>query len=341
MADEAAQAVYDAGGADFVGADGEVIGTVSAYPLDGSGEPAAEAEAPELDENMSLREARDAYTGTVSDRQQLAGGMEDLAAASGVLGDQAQENYPGREYPLHFNAGEEALFLVITPKYSEAADGDSTLMLLLKDQPEGATVPEDFNMRSVLILDEDEPEEVVISFAEPEIRAEDGAAAIKVTRQGRVNAMVGVYLSSNDGTAVQGDDYSGVGAKLWFPMGITERTVELPVGHGTEDKDFYVYINTLSGASDVSIETSSAHVVIPAAEGGAELLAAKDADRLGDAWDMQDRMDEKTDRVEFRDSGATVFMKTKIDKCCGEYIDFTTPRNYAWDGVHVSFKVHT
>ena len=351
LADEAGQAVYDAGGADFVGADGEVIGSVSAYPLDGDGnsdqEAAEETEAPEPGEEMSLREARDAYTGTVSDRQQLAGGdsltggMENLAAASGVLGDQAQESYPGREYALHFEAEEEAVFLVITPKYSEAADGDSTIMLLLKDQPEGASVPEDFNMRSVLILDEDEPEEVVISFAEPEIRAEDGSAAIKVTRQGRVNAMVGVYLSSNDGTAKAGDDYSGVGAKLWFPMGITERTVELPVGHGTEEKDFNLYINTLPEAKDVSIGTSSAHVVIPAAEPGAELLAAKDADRLGEEWDMQDRMDEKTDQVQFKDGGATVFMKTKIDKCCGEYIDFYTPRSYAWDGVHVSFKVHT
>ena len=70
MADEAAQAVYDAGGADFVGADGEVIGTVSAYPLDGDGEPVQAA----VGADMSLRQARDAYTGTVSDRQQLAGG---------------------------------------------------------------------------------------------------------------------------------------------------------------------------------------------------------------------------------------------------------------------------
>ena len=93
MADEAAQAVYDAGGADFVGADGEVVGTVSAYPLNGDGNPITqmeEAGTPAAGAELSLRQARDAYTGTVSDRQQLAGSslsgsMEDLADGTTTL----------------------------------------------------------------------------------------------------------------------------------------------------------------------------------------------------------------------------------------------------------------
>ena len=351
MADEAAQEVYAAGGADFVGADGEVLGTLTAYPTDEEGnpiqdEPAADKAA--TDSSMSLQAARDAYTGTVSDRQQLDGGGLDALtageeAAAGAIGDQAQENYPGREYALHFGAGEEALFLVITPKYSEAADGDSTIMLLLKNQPEGATVPEDFNMRSVLILDEDEPEEVVISFAEPELRAADGVASVKVTRQGRVNAMVGVYLASNDGTAKAGDDYSGVGAKLYFPMGILERTVELPVGHGAEEKDFYLYLTPLSESCGVTVDVSSAHVVIPAAEGGVALLADEDDDRYGDAWNLKDRKWYWTAKEkEFRSNNMSIFLRSKNDDDDKDnWVQLHPQEGYAYDGFHVDYDIYT
>ena len=356
LTNEVGQAVYDAGGADFVGENGEVIGRVTAVPLDEEGDPIPEENAADDTGEASpadgagasalqqLRAARDAYTGTASDRQQLSGGG-DLGAmseesAAGALNDQAQESYPGRGFALHFAAGEEVKFLVITPRYSPAAEGDSNIMLLLKDIPENASVPEEFNMHSVLIVDEDEPEPVVISMASSEVLAKDGMASITVTRQGRINALVGVYLASNEGSAEEGTDYSGVGARLYFPMGITERTVELPVGHGLEEKDFSVYITPLSDMADVTVDQSSTHVIIPAAESEAELMAAQD-DRYGDQWDLQDRMDEMTDRVQFKNDGENVFMKTKIDKCCGEYIDFTTPRSYAWDGVHVNFKVHT
>ena len=388
---EAAQAVYDAGGADFVGADGAVLGTLTTVPTDEDGNPvdvrpqaseeapeaaaeapeaapeapaeAAEApeapaeaaagapeaaEAPAADGEMSLKEARDAYTGTVSDRQQLAGGSLDALmpvqeAVSGALENQAGENYPGREYALHFKPGEEALFLVITPKYSEAADGDSTIMLLLKDQPEGWTVPEDFNMRSVLILDTDEPAPAVISFAETEIRAEDGTAAIRVTRQGRVNALVGVYLTSNDGTAVQGDDYSGVGANLWFPMGITERTVELPVGHGTQEKDFYVYLSPVSGASDVEIGADTARVVIPAAGPGSALLADEDEDRLADPLNIRDRKWYwSAKEKDLRDNDEGFSLRSKNDDDDHDiWVQLHPPEGYAYDGYHVDYDIFT
>ena len=319
---ELGEIINAAGGAEILDGEGNVVGTVTATPVDGSGsaipepedgetaaeeapqetpkaedaEPAAPGAVEETDwtdgdlsSTEALRAARDAYTGTVSDRQELAGGdLTDFNAADltsamtdeefdQTMADAVVEDYPGKEYTLHFAAGEEAKFLVITPLYSNAAEGDAQLILLLKDPSENFAIGEDVNPVSVTIFDEDEPEPVTVSMAAETVTAENGKAAITVTRQGRLNAIKGVTLSSWDGTAAQGDEYSGVGAKLYFPVGITSRTVEIPVYHGTEEKDFYVSITALD---DETVETATTRVIIPAAgsdAGDGELMGISDA----------------------------------------------------------------
>ena len=369
--DAIGQAVYEAGGADLLSADGEVIGHLTGFPLDDEGNPVLTEEAaagaansnvtPEAapqaiaadaatSDAQSLRAARDSYTGTVSDRQQLEGpagfadalsGANPLSGTEAVAEQAVEDAYPGRDYTLHFDAGEEAKFLVVTPLYSEAAEGDSIIMLILKDLPEGYTAPENFNLRSVVISDEDPRTPVTVSFAQAEIKAENGTASITVTREGRVNSVVGVMLQSADGTATAGDDYGGVGAKLYFSMGVTQRTVELPVTHDVTEKDFKVYLSPLPDDGGVTIGTSSARVVIPAAEREAELMEAKDADRLGDQWNLQDRFDEKSSHVSYRNNGYGLYMETEEDKCCGEYFDVYVSSSYAWDGISVYCKLHT
>ena len=193
-----------------------------------------------------LRAARDAYTGTVSDRQELNGGdITDLAGKlmsedeyNKEMAELVTDNYPGKEYRLHFNPGEQAKFLVIKPLYSDLAEGDAQITLMLKDPSENYAIGEDVNPVVVTIFDEDEPEPVLISMARAVVTAKDGKASVTVTRSGRLNAIKGVKLSSWGGSAKEGDEYSGVGAKLYFPMGIKSRTVEIPVWHGDEEKDF-------------------------------------------------------------------------------------------------------
>ena len=304
---EFGEIVNSVGGAEIVDADGNVLGTVTATPLDENGNPiqtdaeqtedpssAAQSAAPspegegfgigaaeEADRTTGkttgtagLRAARDAFTGTTSDRQELEGGdLYDFDPA-GMIGmsdkefdqemaDAAQEEYPGKEYTLHFSAGDDVKFLVVTPLYSEAAEGDAQFMLLLKEPSEGWAIGEDVNPVSVTIYDEDEPEAVTVSMAVDTVYAENGKASITVTREGRLNAIKGVTLASWNGSAREGDEYSGIGAKLWFPVGITSRTVEIPVWHGAEEKDFYVSITALS---DETVELATTHVIIPAAE---------------------------------------------------------------------------
>ena len=303
------QVLYEVGGADIVDGEGSVVGSISATPMDENGnpipepetetaadEPEAEAAADEpetetaaddgessdeasewteaeLSGPAALLAARNAATGTISDRQPLA--APDMTEQALMAGDEfgkdmaaaTEDGYPGREYTLRFKAGEDAKFLVITPLYSEAAEGDAQILLMLKNPGEDWAIGENVNPVSVTIIDEDEPEPVTVSMAAETITAEDGKAVVTVTRSGRINAIKGVQLSSWGGSATEGDEYSGVGAKLYFPVGITSRTVEIPVYNGTEEKDFYVSITALD---DETIGTATTHIIIPAAETDAD-----------------------------------------------------------------------
>ncbi len=256
-------------------------------------ETAAETEtaAVEMSPTDRLRAARSAYTGKASDRQEMKGGdLSDLAKnmtgnmmseneLGKELADAADDNSPGTEYVLHFNAGEEAKYLKVTPIYSEAGEGDAQIWMMLKDPSGNYALGEDTNPVVVTIIDEDEPEQVTISMAEENVTAIDGKARITVTREGRLNAIKGVTVTSWGGSAKPGDEYSGIGAELYFPMGTKSRTVEIPVYHGTEEKDFNVTITPLN---DETIGTASAHVIIPAAQtaGGSdgELMGVSDID---------------------------------------------------------------
>ena len=363
---ELGEILYENGGAAFLDANGETIGTIKATPVDENGDPVPEEPAPAAEEATfpapaaeesasparALMAARSAYTGTVSDRQKLDGGdsffgdPEEAVAAQKQReltdDDVLEDSYPGREYAVHFDAGETVRFLVVDPMDSEAADGDAMIMLMLKGFPAGAGAPEDFNMRSVIITDEDEREPVVFSMAADTVTAADGRAVINVTRSGRVNDLVGVMLSSQDGTAAAGKDYGGVGAKLWFPMGVTERSVELPVGQDARDKEFTVTISPLSTMPEVEIAQASTRVVIPRAEAEDDALLFDDSDKYGEPWDLLDRKYCMSNYVNITNDDHTgLFIHTPSHKLGTYYIDLDADHGYAWDGLVINFKPWT
>ena len=304
-----------------------------------SSDEASEWTEAELSGPAALLAARNVATGTISDRQPLA--APDMTEQALMAGDEfgkdmaaaTEDGYPGREYTLRFKAGEDAKFLVITPLYSEAAEGDAQILLMLKNPGEGWAIGENVNPVSVTILDEDEPEPVTVSMAAETITAEDGKAVVTVTRSGRINTIKGVQLSSWGGSATEGDEYSGVGAKLYFPVGITSRTVEIPVYHGTEQKDFYV---TITALEDEEIGTATTHVLIPKATADGELMGISNVN----GHPYTDPINLKAgsyDKGGFN-SDTSFYLRTSTDK--KETVHFwldTSVYGYAYDGIYLEY----
>ena len=383
---ELGEMIYEYGGAELVDGEGNTVATVTATKLDENGNPivpedeeadaadavyaGAEDTVPgtpgEVEESAwteggdasaasgtaALRSARNRYTGTVSDRQELEGGdpLTGLGLSTMTeeeynrsMAEATQESYPGKEYRLTFAPGEAAKFLVVTPMYSDAAEGDTQIMLMLKDPSEGFAIGEDVNPVSVTILDEDEPEPVHIDMAAETVIAENGVAVITVNRTGRVNAIKGVNIASWDGSAKKGEDYSGIGAKLYFGMGINARTVELPVGHASEEKDFYV---TITALEDEQITLATTHVIIPPAEnagGDGELMDQSAGEkRTGrkltkDPINVRDGWFGGGDGSHFK-SDTTFFLSTHSNK--KEIVGYglnTAKYGSAYDGVYLEY----
>ena len=309
-------------------------------------EPEPERER-ELSATERLRAARDAYTGTTSDRQELSSSadLNNLGQSlmsedeyNQAMADAVQEDYPGKEYRLTFAPGEETKFLVITPLYSEAAEGDAMIMLMLKDPAEGYAIGEDVNPVSIVISDEDEPESVYVDMAYDTVVAENGKAVITVNRAGRINALKGVMISSWDGSAEEGKEYSGIGAKLYFSMGLTTRSVEIPVYHGTVQKDFYVAITALS---DEQITRSTTHVIIPAADqlnADGELLGIAEANGhpftdpiyLKNGWFDNGGFD--------TDTSFHLFTHSNKKETVHYWLNTAAAYGYAYDGMYVHFN---
>ena len=320
---------------------GEV--TESAWTEGSSTQPAASGTA-------SLRNARNRYTGTVSDRQELSGG--DPLASLGLstmteeeynkaMAEATQESYPGKEYRLTFAPGEEAKFLVVTPMYSDAAEGDMQIMLMLKDPGEGFAIGEDVNPVNITILDEDEPEPVYINMAAETVVAENGKAVITVNRTGRVNAIKGVTITSWDGSAKKGDDYSGIGAKLYFGMGVNTRSVEIPVGHGSDEKDFYV---TITALADEQITLATTHVIIPAAKStDGELMGiANLTDSNGKTHGFTAPLNLRGGSINYGNvnSDTSFHLYTEVNREHGAAYYFNNISNYgyAYDGMYVHYN---
>ncbi len=303
--EEMAELIERQGSADITDASGNKLGSVSVEGGEEAAGESPEAEAvtlvpeeiaPVAEEGVSpaepepspaknpLQAARNAFTGTVSDRQPMESSISWMSPALQEVydngGDSLPEpeqeeevtnSIPGYLFKLDYAAGESVKFLVITPLYSDKSDGDSSVMLTLEEPGGSFLLHEDFFTSYVMIKDEDAPEEVVVSFSQAEYSAEEGKVTLTVTREGAINEIVTVQVATYDGSAMQGDDYSGVSAKLYFPMGLESRTLEIPVGEGKDEKDFYV---TLTPVSECTTGIGTARVVIPAAEQEAELMVS-------------------------------------------------------------------
>ncbi|HAG04226.1 MAG TPA: hypothetical protein DCG28_02190 [Lachnospiraceae bacterium] len=393
-------------GAVIVDNKGNEVAKVTSTPLDENGKPIVDENAEEDEETTdkkeedssdsvvtpsavsshttgvaSLRAARNAQTGTASDRQEIDTGLSKNSGASNSSSaeDEADYNdadmiandYPGKEFSFHFDEGEEAKYIVITPKYSEASDGDSTILLMLKNPSDGYTIPNDFNNRPVVITDEDEQEDIVISMKESTVIAEDGKAVIHITRQGGINRTATVIIQSWDGSAKKKDEYSQINAKVYFPMGVKERIVEIPVWHGDTEKDFNV---TISPEENEIIGASTTRVVLPTAQSEKERfvrengnsiqlmsdesleLMAEEKD-LGQPWQLYERFFDNgggyssagrpTDSYPYGDyfmstsrdcDGNDRHAKSWIEMRCS---DGYQNRGYAYDGFSVNYNLHT
>ena len=177
-----------------------------------------------------VQRASNLFTGEDAISQRLTAStdlFQDLQKVANVLTDAVVGAY----VEITFAPGETSKYIEIIPLNNDKSDGDRMFYLML-GAPSGTTTNSAASACAITILDDEEPEECVLSFSEVEYVHTPGEESVVITveRTGAINSVVGgTVKTTGEGNAVMGRDYSEVDQTLIFPFGIPTLTVTIPV----------------------------------------------------------------------------------------------------------------
>ena len=180
----------------------------------------------------------------------------------------------GADLVLNFEAGEKEKYLVIDVKNNNKSDGDRYFYIML-GAPYGSTTNSAASSCALTIVDDEEKEDAKFSFSEQSYTADGSNLQITVTREGALNSLAVVHLTSEAGTAVAGRDFSPVDAELAFPFGITKQTVDIPIRQEYLKSDAKFTLK-LEAKENAKIVGGEAYVTIKPKKSDISLMSADD-----------------------------------------------------------------
>lgn len=237
-------------------------------------------DAPQSELSLAFEE----QTGLVDDRTPIT-----VSSDSSELGDILEAGYgldalneiaEEIEAPsiiLEFAEGETEKIIVINTKNNTVGEGNKSTMAKLVKVSDNAVIADGYSALNITIEDDEEWERPTVSFAEDSFTPEGGYAKVTIKRDGLSTMISSVHLTSADGTAVAGRDYSEVDTEIVFPYGVDERMVKIPIGSDSLENGGEFTL-TLSDPADCDTGAAETTVVIPK---GAESYNPKDLAEVG------------------------------------------------------------
>ena len=310
------------------------------------------------DPQSELSRAFEEQTGLIDDRTPIqnsssdSGSPEDLLYAGygmSAMNDMAS----ALEVPaliLDFAEGETEKNIVITIKNNSLGEGDKMMVGKLVSDTEDIIVAEVYGGFTMTIADDESWEDPVISFTDAEYSPDGGYAKVTVKREGLSTMVSTAHMTSGNGTAVSGQDYSQVDTDIVFPYGVSERMVKIPVRseYLDTDSDFTL---TLSDPVSADLGDAEAAVIIPkdaesydpedlAASGGND--ATVNSVFTADSIDLSETLSTKVITGGYARMDGDHFAMKAQDKNFKEDPSVTAswnlPRSVAYSGVQIDWK---
>ncbi len=212
----------------------------------------------------------EAQTGLIDDRTPMKSTVSDeelgdvLQAGYGLDALNEMANALNVPYlTIDFAEGETEKTVVIKTINNDKGEGDKLTMLKLVTDAERTLVSETYSMLNLKIEDDEEWEQPTVSFAADTFEPEGGYAMVTVKREGLTTMVSSVHMTSTDGTATAGRDFSQVDTEVTFPYGIKERLLKIPVSSKLLE-DGGSFTLTLSDPVDCVMGKTEAQALIPA-----------------------------------------------------------------------------
>ena len=183
-----------------------------------------------------IEQARNLYTGVAGGTQSVTT-TQDMVQQLQDLADVMTTVVPGADVTLTFAPGETEKLLVITPKDNGEGDGNRYFYVILSETS-GTTTNSAVSSCAVTIYDDEAQTPSVVSFAAPGFsEVEDGMVTVTLKREGALNTVVTATVRTAGGSAVAGRDYSEVDREIFFPFGVSEFPLQIPVSTAYFDGD--------------------------------------------------------------------------------------------------------
>lgn len=178
-----------------------------------------------------LRAARQQATGTISDRNKFAYTNRQKSELVNTARLAALDYYaqlPGTEFTLTFGDGERTRSIYIDILNDAIPEGDEQIILVITGVTGGGVVGSQKDT-TINILDDEPYEEPVIDFSSYIYTAEGESATITLTRTAGLNYYAGGQISTVDGSAISGIDYTPLNQNFLFMPGQTQLQILVPV----------------------------------------------------------------------------------------------------------------
>ena len=254
---------------------------------------------------VNLSELYEAQTGLIDDWKPLSSDGSSLLDASSLIQDYSMdavneiiEGLNSACLDIPFAEGQTERTVVIRMIDDDEGQGNLLFMARLTAKSDNVCVDGERGRCLCTIADDEPYESPVVSFAEPSFAAAGGFVDVTIRREGVLTSVSSVHLTTSDGTALNGRDYSRVDADVSFPFGVSERTIHIPV-RSDWLYDRAEFILKLSGGTGCAvgeiaeargvIEADSESFVMTAAvpeDGEGELMAYTGGVRYGEPIDL-------------------------------------------------------
>ena len=231
-----------------------------AIPANGDGETLTIGGSADADSDP-LRQAVDFFTGQNATPQRLTaeGDMfQDLQAIANVMTNVVV----GASVELTFAPGETEKYLEIVPRDNRTGDGDRMFYIIL-GAPGGTTTNSAASSCAFTIVDDEEQEPAVVSFSDAVYHAGSESVTVTVERSGAMNTVISTKIvTTGEGTARSGRDYSEVDAELVFPFGVDHLSLDIPVRteYLTGEGSFELALEPEAGCSAGENDTATVYL---------------------------------------------------------------------------------
>ncbi len=191
-----------------------------------------------------LRAARQQATGIQSDRGKFTYTDREKSELVNTARQAAMDYYsqlPGTEFTLSFGDGERTRNIYIDILNDTIPEADEQLILVITGVTGGGVIGSQRDT-TINILDDEPYEKPVISFSSYHCIAGSETAAITLTRTSGLNYYAGGQISTLDGSAVSGIDYTPLNQSFLFLPGQEQLQILVPImkNKSTLEKTFFV-----------------------------------------------------------------------------------------------------